>query len=261
MLKSIFLMLASMVGFLSLTAPCSAEEFDAHTVLDDAKLYFTAPARWDAEHWMYFGGTLLLIGASHQLDRTIRDHFATGSQSVPGYKDTHSTRDAVPAALLVGGTYVYARFVDDEAGDIEAYSMLEAAGFSAVTTEVLKFAGGRRRPNETTDVDSWRKSGSSFPSLHSSAAFAIGTVFAESGGDEYRWIRRIVGYGMAAATGYTRLHENVHWFSDIVTGAAIGIASGRFVVNRREERANKGEFSLAPMPGGGAMLSYQVPLQ
>ena len=119
---------------------------------------------------------------------------------------------------------------------------------------------GRQRPNETTDRNSWRKSGSSFPSLHTSAAFAIGTVFAESGGEEYRWIRRIVGYGIAAGTGYTRLHENVHWLSDMVAGAAIGIASARFVVNRRDARENQGEISLAPMPGGGAMLSYSIPL-
>jgi len=261
MSKSILLLGSLMLSFLALARPCAAEEFDSKTLLEDTKLYFTAPIRWDAKHWMYFGGTVLLIGAAHQADTSVRDHFATGYQAVPGYKDTHSTRDAVPAAALVAGTWIYARFVDDQAGDIEAYSMLEAAGFSAVTTEALKFAGGRQRPNETTDRDSWRKSGNSFPSLHASAAFAIGTVFAESGGEEYRWIRRIAGYGIASATAYTRLHENVHWLSDVVTGAVIGIASARFVVNRRDARQHQGEFSLTPMSGGGAMLSYQIPLR
>lgn len=85
-------------------------------------------------------------------------------------------------------------------------------------------------------------------------------MFAESGGDDYRWIRRIAGYGMASATAYARLHDNVHWFSDVVTAAVIGIASGRFVVNRRDARQAHGEFSLTPMPGGGAMLSYQTQL-
>ena len=261
MRKSIFLLGSLMAGMLALAGPCCAEDFGSATLLEDTKLYFTAPARWDAKHWMYFGGTLLLIGAAHQADTSVRNHFATGYQAVPGYKDTHSTRDAIPAAALVGGTWLYARIVGDQAGDIEAYSMLEAAGFSAVTTEALKFAGGRQRPNETSDRDSWRKSGNSFPSLHASAAFAIGTVFAESGGEEYRWIRRIVGYGVASGIGYTRLHENVHWLSDVVTGAAIGIASARFVINRREARQNQGDFSLTPMSGGGAMLSYSVQLR
>lgn len=261
MRKSIVLLGSVLIGLLAILKPCAAEEFGLGTVVDDTKLYFTAPLRWDARHWMYFGGTVLLIGAAHQADTSVRDHFATGYQAVLGYKDTHGTRDALPAAALVGGTWLFARFVDDQAGDIEAYSMLEAAGFSAVTTEALKFAVGRQRPNETTDRNSWRKSGSSFPSLHASAAFAIGTVFAESGGEEYRWIRRILGYGIATGTAYTRLHENVHWLSDVVAGAAIGIASARFVVNRRDARENQGEISLAPMPGGGAMLSYSIQLR
>jgi CheY-like chemotaxis protein len=58
-------------------------------------------------------------------------------------------------------------------------------------------------------------------------------VFAESGNDEYRWIRRIIGYGVASATGYVRVSENVHWLSDSVAGAALGIATARFVLSRQ----------------------------
>jgi membrane-associated phospholipid phosphatase len=105
--------------------------------------------------------------------------------------------------------------------------MLEAAGFSSITAEALKYAAGRERPDETTSVNDWRDGGSSFPSLHTTAAFAIGTVFAESGDDDYRWLRRAVGYGMASATTYLRLHDNQHWLSDTVAGAALGIATGR----------------------------------
>ena len=260
MRKSIFLLGSWTLGLFFHTGTAIAEQFDSRTILEDTKLYFTAPVRWDAKHWMYFGGTLLAIAAAHEGDKTVRDHFAVGDKALLNGKDKNSSRDALPAAALVGGTWLYARIVDDEAGDIEAYSMLEAAGFSAVSTEVLKFAAGRQRPNETTDVDSWRKSGSSFPSLHSSAAFAIGTVFAESGGEEYRWIRRVAGYGMAAATSYARLHDNVHWLSDTVAGAAIGIATARFVLNRREERQQKLEMTLVPMAGGGAMLGFQMQL-
>ena len=71
--------------------------------------------------------------------------------------------------------------------------------------------------------------------MHASAAFAIGTVFAESGGEEHRWLRRTLGYGIAGATAYARLNDNVHWFSDVVAGAAIGISTAHFVMNRDEE--------------------------
>jgi thiamine biosynthesis lipoprotein len=37
-----------------------------------------------------------------------------------------------------------------------------------------------------------------------------------SGGDDFKWIRRALGYGMASATAYVRLRENVHCLSDTV---------------------------------------------
>ncbi len=238
----------------------AAEQFDVRTVLEDAKLYVTSPVRWEGKDWLHFGETLLVVGASHALDGRVRDHFATGSKATLNGEDPNSLRDAIPAALVVAGTFAYATFVDESAGRIEAYTMLEAAGFSAATTEVLKFAAGRERPNETTDVNKWGAGGSSFPSLHASAAFAIGTVLAESGNDEYRWVRRILGYGMATATLYARLHDNVHWLSDTVAGAAIGISTAHFTMHRREQRVDSGNWSVTPTEHGGAMLSYTVPL-
>ena len=40
--------------------------------------------------------------------------------------------------------------------------------------------------------------------------------------------------------GYVRINENVHWLSDTVAGAALGIATARFVLNRQntETRAS-----------------------
>ena len=42
----------------------SAESSDRGLV-SDVKLYFTAPLRWDATDWAWFGGAVVLIGASH----------------------------------------------------------------------------------------------------------------------------------------------------------------------------------------------------
>jgi membrane-associated phospholipid phosphatase len=91
--------------------------------------------------------------------------------------------------------------------------------------------------------------------MHASAAFAIGTVFAESGDEEHRWLRRTLGYGIAGATAYARLHDNVHWFSDVVAGAAIGISTARFVMHRDDEGAKHSGMSLVPVEGG-LMLTY-----
>ena len=255
--------LQSFSGVLAVFAaagPCHAENFTARDVLEDTKLYFTAPIRWDTRDWLYFGGALAAIGVAHEYDGNVRRHFAVGARAALDGKDNNSVRDAIPAAAAVAGTWVFATVLDDSSGRVEAYTMLEAAGFSVVTTEALKYAAGRARPNETTRVDDWRTGGSSFPSLHASAAFAIGTVLAESGNDDFRWLRRVLGYGLAGATAYVRVRDNVHWMSDTVAGAAIGIATAHFTMNRREERVHRWDISVAPMDGGGTMVAFRMAL-
>jgi hypothetical protein len=242
--------------------PAAADGLGPGDFFHDAALYFTAPLRWDEEDWMYFGGTIAAIGAAHSLDDQVRDHFA-GQQPVLNGQDPHSTRDAAPAVGLFAATWLLATVTGDEFGKGESYSMIEATIFSSITTEGLRFAAERERPNETLNANDWRAGGSSFPSLHSSAAFAIGTVFAESGDDEYRWLRRFIGYGTAAATGYLRLHDNAHWLSDVVAGAAVGIATAHFSINRRLERAERIQglnLSVAPIQGGGLELAFSLPL-
>jgi membrane-associated phospholipid phosphatase len=235
-----------------------ADDFDLEDLLGDAKLYFTAPIRWDGSDWLFFGGSVAAIAVAHQYDGRVRTQLApAGPAGVMG-SDTNSIRDAVPAASLVVGTWIVSEFTSDSFAHTEAYMMLEAAGFSTVTAEALKYAAGRERPDQTTDPNNWREGGSSFPSLHTTAAFAVGTVFAESGNDDYRWLRRVVGYGMASATAYLRVHENQHWLSDTVAGAALGIATGRFSTHRRLQRAHDWNLSVTPSQYGGVKLTFNM---
>jgi membrane-associated phospholipid phosphatase len=229
------------------------------TTLEDTKLYFTAPLRWDEEDWLYFGGALVAVGAAHSFDARVRDHFATGSKAVlNGGADQNSLRDAAPTVALIAGTGLYAWFIDDRDGYRETWSLIEAGAFSGATAEVLGYATGRARPDATTSPNQWGKGSDSFPSLHTTVAFAVGTVFAESGNDEYRWIRRIIGYGVASATGYERVNENVHWLSDSVAGAALGIASARFVLNRQAAQdRDRGALQFQPVKNGW-LISYSI---
>ena len=222
-----------LLGFLLWPLTVSAESFAIGDVLEDTKLYFTAPLRWDGQDWLYFGATLTAIGAAHEFDSRVRTHFVNPKDPLTG-ADKNSIRDALPAVALIVGSGLYAGMIGDRDGYRETWSLLEAGVFSATTAEVLTLAAGRERPDATTSPNLWRKGGDSFPSIHASAAFAIGTVFAESGNDEYRWIRRIVGYGIAAGTSYVRVRENVHWLSDTVAGTALGIATARFVLHRQD---------------------------
>jgi membrane-associated phospholipid phosphatase len=228
------------------------------STLEDTKLYFTSPVRWDQEDWLYFGGALVAIGAAHSFDERVRDHFATGSKAIlNGGEDKNTLRDAAPTLAIIAGTGLYAAFIDDHDGYREAWSLIEAGAFSGATAEALGYATGRERPDATTSPNEWGKGRDSFPSLHTTVAFAVGTVFAESGNDEYRWIRRIIGYGVASATGYVRVNENVHWLSDSVAGAALGIATARFVLNRQGAQDNRAAVQFQPIKNGW-LISYSI---
>jgi len=240
-------------------ATCYADHLDAHAALEDTKLYFTAPLRWDLRDWTYFGATLTAVAVAHEYDDDVRTHFGT-SIATANNSDPHSTRDWEPAVAIVGLTWAYAALIDDSAGYDEGKSMLEATAFTAVSTELFKLAAGRRRPFETSKVDDWHHSGSSFPSSHASITFAVGTVLAESGSESHRWLRRILGYGAASAVSYARVHDGAHWLSDTVAGAALGIATGHFVTDRQNKRYQRYAFSVQPTRQG-AMLTYTYALE
>jgi membrane-associated phospholipid phosphatase len=226
----------------------------------DVKLYFTAPLRWDRTDWALFGGTLLAIGVAHHYDTQVRTHFVKelGSSTSANSKDV---QDALPTVAVGLATWAYASFLDDSAGRREAWNMLEAAALGSVTAYALKYSVRRAGPDQTSDPNAWEKGGgNSFPSWHSTAAFAVGTVLAESGNDEYRWVRRLLGYGLGAATSYERLKHQAHWLSDTVAGAALGAASARFAMRRSERSAADTAISLEPLPGG-AMLAYRLTLR
>ena len=224
----------------------------------DIKRYFTAPLHWDRGDWAWFGGALVAIGAAHHYDTQVRTHFIkTLGASKANSKDV---QDAIPTAAVFVATWGYATLIGDTNGRGEAWAMLEAAGLGGVTAIALKYAVGREGPDQTSNPNQWRKSGgNSFPSFHSTAAFAVGTVLAESGNDDYRWVRRFLGYGLGAATSYERLKHNAHWLSDTVAGAALGIASAHFAMNRRDRTDDETSLRVVPVERG-AMLTYNVSL-
>ena len=234
----------------------AAEE---HRLLPDIEAYYTAPLHWDATDWSYFGGVLAALGVADHFDSQVRAHFTQGSHDALAGGDPDELQDALPAAAALVGTWMVATLFDDRDAQTVAWAMTEAAGLSLSTGLVLKYAGGRERPNQTTDPNLWFRGGSSFPSLHSTAAFAVGTVFAESGEGDYRWLTRLVGYGLAVFTGYERLKHNEHWLSDVFAGAAVGTSTGAFIVQRTFGGNVFSGFQIVPIERG-VMISYSASL-
>ncbi len=239
--------------------PAAQPQQDADTglwpsVKSDIAAYFTAPVRWDARDWAWFAGAIAATGAAHHYDADVRAHFIKTEGASVG-QNSHDAQDAAPTAVVFLGTWLYAGIVDSSAGRHEVWDMGEAAALSGVTAYALKYAAGREDPYQSSDVNAWREGGRSFPSFHSTAAFAVGTVLAESGNEDYRWVRRVLGYGLGIATSYERLRHNAHWLSDTVAGGALGIASAHFVLNRDQHTSGAGHLAIVPV-SGGALLTY-----
>ncbi|MDR1551956.1 MAG: phosphatase PAP2 family protein [Prevotellaceae bacterium] len=64
----------------------------------------------------------------------------------------------------------------------------------------------------------------SFPSGHTATAFVGAHILYKEYKDVSTWIG-FAGYGAALTTGSMRILNNRHWFSDVITGAGIGILS------------------------------------
>ena len=232
----------------------------AARTLEDAEAYYTAPLHWNGRNWEYFGGALAVIAAAHHYDTQARNHYDRGYPSPLGPKESGALSDALPGAALLIGTWGYASLIGDHDGKSEAWNMFESVGLATVNAYALKYIVRREGPADTTDPNNWFKGGSpSFPSEHTTAAFAIGTVLAESGNPEFRWVRRVLGYGVGFGTAYLRMKHNAHWLSDTVAGGALGMATAHFVMNRSAQRDEDEEANISVAPvQGGVMLAFSA---
>ena len=106
---------------------------------------------------------------------------------------------------------------------------LEILSINGLITNIVKHTFKRQRPysfySKKNDEDSYK----SFFSGHTSTAFAIGTstakMFTKYSSIDKRtiWISAL---GLASATGYLRMAADKHYFSDVLTGAAVGSLVG-----------------------------------
>ena len=120
------------------------------------------------------------------------------------------------------------------------FDLIRAQAVSQAITQGMKHA--IRRDSPTGEC-------CSFPSGHAAAAFAAASVLERHLGYRGSWP------ALAGATyvATSRLVDNRHFLSDVVMGAAIGMASGWTVVGR--QRGN--EIVMQPVPvKGGVMIAF-----
>ena len=101
---------------------------------------------------------------------------------------------------------------------------LTTVAISSAITEALKYTINRNRPF-ITYPDITKKSsaiGPSFPSGHTSGAFALATSLSLS---YPKWYIIIPAYTWAGSVGFSRMDLGVHYPSDVLAGAIVGAGS------------------------------------
>lgn len=95
---------------------------------------------------------------------------------------------------------------------------------ATVLSTALKYSINRPRPFETyPDIEKLTSGGSpSFPSGHTSDAFALATSLAIA---YPKWYVIAPSYAWAGAVGYSRMELGVHYPSDVLAGALVGVGS------------------------------------
>lgn len=233
----------ALVLLVFISQPLLAADSIPRRVLRDFEDQAKAPLRWTRKEWTRFAAGATLVGAALTLDdelrRVAQRNTASGTQL---WSDRITplgggTGQKIALATLLAG--VLRRDTHWRDTGLEA---LEAHFWaSTVVTPLVKRVTGRSRPNGGDD--------DSFPSGHATSAFALASVYAARSDNR---IVPVIAYTAASAVAAARVHDDVHYLSDVVAGALIGRAVGLSLVSRHR-KGKPTSFVIVPH-GRGFLL-------
>jgi membrane-associated phospholipid phosphatase len=212
----------------------------AHQVVKDAKDLGTAPLRWRQHEWLRFAeGTAIVLGAyvaddqivrfvSRQQNHVLNNYLRAVTHLGGGYGFD------VAGLLVVGGYFGH----DDRMMDSGIDAVESSAVAAGIVTPAIKTVVGRARPIHDLGKHSFHPFDStyqSFPSGHATNAFAMATAIATRY-DDSRWVPALA-YGLATSVAIARVHDRVHFASDVLAGGMIGHAIGKSItLNHRRAK-------------------------
>jgi len=194
------------------------------------------------------GGIGLLSLSDHYVWQHVTNAGGSGAQRLADFVRPIGTPTVVAPPLIAGfvGGLVFHR------PDIEHASVRMAASivFASTATELLKQVVGRSRPYQVLNGDPdevrFLSGNTSFPSGHTTLAFAAAAAIDRE--TSARWVPWVV-YPVAGLVGWSRIHDQMHWTSDVAAGAAVGY----FATNAAESflRSDGMQRRFAPLIGVG----------
>lgn len=104
-----------------------------------------------------------------------------------------------------------------------ASNLIAALAIDLIITVLLKFTFNRERPPEQSEISGLEAYLSSFPSSHSSRAFAMFYIL------NVQYKKPFFFYTAAALVATSRVYFGVHYLSDVLAGATLGLVIAHFV--------------------------------
>lgn len=215
-------------------------------VLLDQKDIWTSPfriSRSNAKWWIGFAGvTAALIASDNHTIHT----FNNSPGQVRWGNHVSNIGAAYTVAGVAGAFYLGGVLANNskarETGVLGAEAMVDGL----VVVEVLKLIAQRPRPDEGADAGHFFHGGSSFPSGHAIASWALASVIA----DEYHGTRAVpvLAYGLAGVVSAARFAAQKHYLSDIVAGGAMGYFIGHHVTRMHQVHSPHAHFAWNLMP-------------
>ena len=139
---------------------------------------------------------------------------------------------------LMSALYATGEVFDQNSLRKTALLSIESWLTAGVIVGGIKFVFGRARPYKDEGSHSFHpfstKSGfNSFPSGHSSSAFAVATVIAEQSEEP---LTDVLAFGIASLVAISRNAIDKHWPSDILIGSSIGYFVAKKICSLNEDR-------------------------
>lgn len=191
----------------------------------DQRDLWASPARLrarDADWLVPFGG---ITAGFLFADRNISATLSNSSNLIQRSRD-FSNLGVASLMGTAGGFYLWGKMAQDDHERETGVLSGEAVLNSLVVTSVFKLLAGRERPDAHSAAGDFRRGGSSFPSEHAAAAWAVAGILAH----EYPGpLTRVLAYGLATAVTVSRVSAKDHFSSDVLIGSAIGYLASRQV--------------------------------
>lgn len=125
----------------------------------------------------------------------------------------------VPASIIVKGLLSH-----DRSTVKKGLFIVETIGISTAITLSTKYIVNRERPfvNNPSVIKASDGGGPSFPSGHTSEAFATATALSI---DYPKWYVIVPSFAWAGTVGFSRIYLGVHYPTDVIAGAIVGSGS------------------------------------